>query len=118
MENRLQTQAKKGNEINEKKEDYNYFDEGSEEIILDDPAPVNSLNKGEKKQVEIDPTKINFNSFEVLTVLGSGAFGKVYKVNISLLDEITCFKGCKERHEQNLCNEGFKETQLDRKKPT
>jgi len=81
MENRLQNQAKKDKEIKEKKDDYNYFDDvTSEEIILDDPTPANSPNKVDKNKVEVDPTKINFSSFEVLTVLGSGAFGKVYKV--------------------------------------
>ena len=81
MENRLQNQAKKDKEIKEKKDDYNYFDDAtSEEIILDDPTPANSPNKVDKNKVEVDPTKINFSSFEVLTVLGSGAFGKVYKV--------------------------------------
>ena len=41
---------------------------------------VTSKNKNNEEVSNVSDEKINFQSFQILNVLGSGAFGKVYKV--------------------------------------
>jgi len=63
--------------------------------ILHLNAPVLSENK---KSIEEKPnSKIDFKSFEIMKILGAGAFGKVYMVKKKLDEKVYAMKALKKR---------------------
>lgn len=102
----------------EENAEINYFEEASEEVELEDnpPAPAPSADKGAPKSpknsknkkeksgdtsVELNMNgqeRVNFKSFEVVSVLGSGAFGRVYKVVKKDTGKVYAMKALKKRN--------------------
>jgi len=49
--------------------------------------------------------KVTLDDFDILKVLGRGAFGKVYQILWFLLRELTGYVGGNEKDQASLCNE-------------
>ena len=52
----------------------------------------NNNNKKFKNNEKDENNKINFNSFEILDQIGSGSFGKVFKVKLRNTNQIFAMK--------------------------
>ena len=62
------------------------------EIIKNIDSKISINSKCDKKIQNNNHEKINFKSFEILKLIGSGSFGKVYKVRLKSTNEIFAMK--------------------------
>ncbi len=86
----------KGMEIEIKSTIFQINQINNENNNLNNENTENNLNKknhkDSKKEEKESNKKINFNSFEILEYLGSGSFGKVFKVRLKSTNEIFAMK--------------------------
>ena len=86
--------------------------ENESEIESDEEfSPRNSKKEKKNRKEE----RVFFESFKILKVLGSGAFGKVYKVIFLNWGKYAQWmnQGWEKGYKENLCNESIKKEKLD-----
>jgi len=100
VEGKLQKEKNKKGAKESQKEAINYFEDPSEEVVIDDPVPASKLGSknGSKEDPKLKDGQVNFNSFEVVSILGSGAFGRVFKVVRKGSDKVYAMKALKKHN--------------------